>query len=136
MAQLVKNPPAMRETWVRSWVGKIPWGREGLPTPVSWLENSMDCTVGSSGKESDTMMEQLWCLFPRPGLSSLSLFRSPSSAHPFPRAVNHASSGLRPPSTTSTGHTEALPLVPSADLGLGLQTWVFTCLPGVPQSLS
>ena len=30
MAQLVKNPPAMRETWV----GKILWRREGLPTPV------------------------------------------------------------------------------------------------------
>ena len=30
VAQLVKNPPAMQETWV----GKIPWRREGLPTPV------------------------------------------------------------------------------------------------------
>ena len=35
MAQLVKNPPAMQETWVDSWVGKIPWRRERLPTPVS-----------------------------------------------------------------------------------------------------
>ena len=35
-AQLVKNPPAMWETWVRSWVGKIPWRRERLPTPVFW----------------------------------------------------------------------------------------------------
>ena len=25
--------------------GKIPWRREGLPTPVFCLENSMDCTV-------------------------------------------------------------------------------------------
>ena len=32
MAQLVKNPPAMWE----SWVGKISWEREGLPTPVFW----------------------------------------------------------------------------------------------------
>ena len=32
MAQLVKNPPAIRETWV----GKIPWRRERLPTPVFW----------------------------------------------------------------------------------------------------
>ena len=32
VAQLVKNPPAMRETWV----GKIPWRREWLPTPVFW----------------------------------------------------------------------------------------------------
>ena len=34
LAQLVKNLPAMRETW--SWVGKIPWRRERLPTPVFW----------------------------------------------------------------------------------------------------
>jgi len=31
--QLVKNLPAMQETWV---VGKIPWRRERLPTPVFW----------------------------------------------------------------------------------------------------
>ena len=30
----VKNPPAMWETWVWSWVGKIPWRRETLLTPV------------------------------------------------------------------------------------------------------
>ena len=34
--QLVKNPPAMRDTWVQSLVGKIPWRRERLPTPVFW----------------------------------------------------------------------------------------------------
>ena len=32
MAQLVKNLPAMRENWI----GKIPWKRETLPTPVFW----------------------------------------------------------------------------------------------------
>jgi len=32
VAQLVKNLPAMRETWV----GKIPWRREKLLTPVFW----------------------------------------------------------------------------------------------------
>ena len=32
VSQLVKNPPAMRETWV----GKIPRQREQLPTPVFW----------------------------------------------------------------------------------------------------
>ena len=36
MAQLVKNSPVMWDTWVRSWVGKIPWRRECLPTPVFW----------------------------------------------------------------------------------------------------
>ena len=35
-AQLVKNPPAMWETWVQSWVGKIARRRERLPTPVFW----------------------------------------------------------------------------------------------------
>ena len=32
--QMVKNLPAMQETWVQSWVGKIPWRREWLHTPV------------------------------------------------------------------------------------------------------
>ena len=42
VAQLVKNPPAMRETWVQP--GFDPWRRERLPTPViSGLENCMDC---------------------------------------------------------------------------------------------
>ena len=42
VAQLVKNPPAMQETWV----GKIPWRRAWQPTPVflseesSWTEES------------------------------------------------------------------------------------------------
>ena len=37
VAQLVKNSPAMQETpCFNSWVGKIPWRREQLPTPVFW----------------------------------------------------------------------------------------------------
>ena len=34
VAQMVKNPPAMRETWFNLWVGKIPWRRAWQPTPV------------------------------------------------------------------------------------------------------
>ena len=34
VAQMVKNLPAMQETWVDPWIGKIPWSREWLPTPV------------------------------------------------------------------------------------------------------
>ena len=34
VSQLVKNLPAMRETWVWSWVGKIPWRRAWPPTLV------------------------------------------------------------------------------------------------------
>ena len=36
VAQLVKNLPAMRETWVRSLGWKIRWRRERLPPPVFW----------------------------------------------------------------------------------------------------
>ena len=38
VAQLVKNPLLMQETWVQSlgWEDKIPWRRERLPTPVFW----------------------------------------------------------------------------------------------------
>ena len=39
IAQLIKNLPAMQETWVQ------PWRREGYPLQYSGLENSMDCTV-------------------------------------------------------------------------------------------
>ena len=49
-AQLVKNLPAMRETWVQSPVGKIPWRRERLPTPVFWPGESMDCMVHGVAK--------------------------------------------------------------------------------------
>ena len=34
IVQTVKNLPAMQETWVCPWVGKIPWRREGQPAPV------------------------------------------------------------------------------------------------------
>ena len=36
VAELVKNPPAMWETWFNPWIGKIPWRRERVPTPVFW----------------------------------------------------------------------------------------------------
>ena len=47
VAQLVKNPPAMQETLVDSWVRKIRWRRDRLPTPVS-----LGFPGGSAGKES------------------------------------------------------------------------------------
>ena len=35
VSSVVKNPPAMQETpWFYSWVGKICWRRDRLPTPV------------------------------------------------------------------------------------------------------
>ena len=45
VAQLVKNLPAMRETWVRSLGWEDPQRRERLPLQYSGLENSMYCIV-------------------------------------------------------------------------------------------
>ena len=47
VAQLVKNLPAMRETWVRSlgWEDPLEKGKVTYPLPYSGLENSMDCIV-------------------------------------------------------------------------------------------
>ena len=47
VAQLVKNLPAMLETPVDSWVGKIRWRMDRLPTPVFLV---FPCS--SAGKES------------------------------------------------------------------------------------
>ena len=47
VAQLVKNPPAMQENQFDSWVWKIPWRRDILPTPVF-----LGFPCGSAGKES------------------------------------------------------------------------------------
>ena len=44
---MVKNLPAMQETWFDSWVGKIDWRRDRLPTPVF-----LGFPCGSAGKES------------------------------------------------------------------------------------
>ena len=40
VAQLLKNLPAMKETWVQPWVRKIPWRREWKPTLVFLLGES------------------------------------------------------------------------------------------------
>ena len=47
MAQLVKNPPAMQETWVQSlgWEDPLEMGKV---TQYSGLENSMDCSLSGS----------------------------------------------------------------------------------------
>ena len=47
VAQRLKCLPAMQETWVDPWVGKISWRRERLPTPVF-----LGFPGGSVGKES------------------------------------------------------------------------------------
>ena len=63
VAQRVKNPLAMQETWFNLWVEKIPWRRAWQPTPVflpgeSHGQRSLaDCNPWGC-KESDTT-EQL-----------------------------------------------------------------------------
>ena len=42
VAQLVKNLPVMRETWVRSLGREDPWRRNGNPLQYSCLENARD----------------------------------------------------------------------------------------------
>ena len=51
VAQLVKNPPAMWENWVRSlgWEDPLEKGI-GYPLQYSSLENSMDCIVHGVAK--------------------------------------------------------------------------------------
>ena len=64
-AQLVKNPPAMQET---SCIGKFPWRRDRLPTPVF-----MGFPGGSDGKESAFNVGDLGLI--------LGLGRSPGGGH-------------------------------------------------------
>ena len=46
MAQLVKNPPAMQETWVLiPGLGRSPGEVDSYPLQYSGLEKSMDCIV-------------------------------------------------------------------------------------------
>ena len=72
IAQLVKNPPAIQETWFNSWVGKIPWRRDRLPTPVF---SGFPC--GSAGKQSACNVGDLGSV---PGLG-----RSPGEGKGYPR---------------------------------------------------
>ena len=50
VAQMVKSLPAMWETWV----GRIPWRRKQLPTPVFWPGEFHGLYSSWGHKESDT----------------------------------------------------------------------------------
>ena len=54
VAQLVKNPPACRSPGFNPWVGKTPWRREQLPTPVFWPGEFHGLYSPWGRKESDT----------------------------------------------------------------------------------
>ena len=59
MAQLIKNPPAVRETWVQSLDWEDPLERrKAIHSSILGLENSMDCVNSWGHKELDTT-EQL-----------------------------------------------------------------------------
>ena len=70
MAQRVKNLPAIQETqetWLGSWVGKIPWKRACQPTPVFLPGESHGLRIlaGYSPKgykESDTTEQLSMCM--------------------------------------------------------------------------
>ena len=51
---MVKNPPAMQRPGFDPWVGKIPWRREWLPTPVFWPGEFHELYSSWGHKESDT----------------------------------------------------------------------------------
>ena len=53
VAQLVKNLPAMRETWVQSLGWEDPWRRKRLPTPVFWPGEVHGLYSPRGRKESD-----------------------------------------------------------------------------------
>ena len=57
-----QDPPAMRDTGFDPWVGKIPWRREGLPTPVFWPGEFQGLYSPWDRKESD-MTERLSLTF-------------------------------------------------------------------------
>ena len=58
VAQLVKNMPAMWETWVQSLDWKITWRREWPPTPIFWPGEFHGLYIPWGCKELD-MTEQL-----------------------------------------------------------------------------
>ena len=54
VAQLVKNLPAKWETWFDPWATEISWKRERLPTPVFWPGEFHELYSLWGCKESDT----------------------------------------------------------------------------------
>ena len=60
VAQLVKNLPAMWETWVQSLGWEDPLEKEkGYPLQYSGLENSLDCIVHGVAKSRTRLSDSL-----------------------------------------------------------------------------
>ena len=75
VAQLVKNPLQCSRLRYNSWVGKIPWRRHRLPTPVFWG------FLGDSDSNKSTCNMGDLC-------SILGLGRSPGTGHGNPLLEN------------------------------------------------
>ena len=80
---MVKNLPAMRGTWVRSWVGKISWRRAWQPTPVflpgesPWTEDPgglQDTTEGLSTAQHHCIIFPEWTVISFPPMEKHSPF--------------------------------------------------------------
>ena len=71
MAQLGQNVPAMWETWVR----KIPWRREQLPTPVFWPGEFHELFSPWGCKELDMTERLSLSLFPFSEIIFFSYYR-------------------------------------------------------------
>ena len=94
-AQLVKNPPAIRRSRFDSWVRKILWRRDRLPTPVF-----LGFSCGSAGKESACNVGDLGSI---PGLG-----RSPGEGKGYPLQYSGEFHGLyRPWGLKESDTTEA-----------------------------
>ena len=87
MAQLVKNSPAMQKAWVQSQVGKIPWRRERLPTPIVWPGEFHGLYSSWCCKELD-MTEQL-SLYTSPVSAVHSALIVDSLSHSYSISKNH-----------------------------------------------
>ena len=93
VAQLVKNLPAMQETWIQSldWEDLLEKGRERLPTPVLWPGEFHGLYSPRGSKELDTT-EQLSLYNPSYGVLVLFLLES----HVFVRIPFFSQKLLRP----------------------------------------
>ena len=83
VAQLLKNPPAMRETWVQSlgW-GRFPGEGKGFPLQYSGLENCMDCIVHGVS-DNWTQLRDFHFHFPQPL----------DQGSPTPQGLDHTAGG-------------------------------------------
>ena len=126
VAQMVKNPPAMWETGLDPWVGKIPWRREWLPTAVflpresPWTEDPgglQSMGVAKSGTNTH-LVSLLQCprhLRPQVRSTERWILHLPCVAH---HREQHHHPGQAEPRSLSWLLTLPHPLCPTCEQGL------------------